>query len=186
MDESDTLVERYAYEPYGATLIEHKDSGNWVATNASHFGNPFAWTGQRYDPGVDLYGFFARTYSPTLGRWLQRDPLGYVDGVNQYKYVSGNPLFFVDPFGLEGDCDEGAGPSEETDPMPDPEGENCYADMIGWLHRDAPNMDVKDMGHLAWGYCGGGGGGGSGGSGGGGGSNSVGEGRSFWSSRRPN
>ncbi len=41
-----------------------------------------------------------RNYHPDLGRWLQRDPLGYVDGMSLYEYVRGNPLKFLDPFGL--------------------------------------------------------------------------------------
>ncbi|MFH1418312.1 MAG: RHS repeat-associated core domain-containing protein [Planctomycetota bacterium] len=146
MNESDALVERYAYEPYGATLMEHEDSGSWTATNGSHFGNPFAWTGQRYDAGVDLYGFFARTYSPTLGRWLQRDPLGYVDGVNLYQYVRGNPLFSVDPFGLEGDDDCGDDDEEQTnggwedDPA---NGEHIKLDPKDLCHRECKRAAIR-------------------------------------------
>ncbi len=112
-DATGALVERYTYDPYGQTLIEHWDAtadggaGAWIATNASSYANPWSWTGQRYDAAVHLYAFFARTYSPTLGRWLHRDPLGYVDGINLYQYVSGNPLFWVDPWGLA-PCDEEA------------------------------------------------------------------------------
>jgi RHS repeat-associated protein len=101
-----TLVERYDYDPYGRTYIEHWDptananAGGWVRTTASFYGNPIAWTAQRYDAGVGLYQFYARTYSPELGRWLQRDPLGYVDGVNLYEYESGRPLKWTDPLGL--------------------------------------------------------------------------------------
>ncbi len=39
------------------------------------------------------------TYTPALGRWLQRDPAGYVDGVNLYQYVQGRPTNLVDPLG---------------------------------------------------------------------------------------
>lgn len=100
-------VERYTYDPYGGTYIERWDAaanggaGAWVETGASALGNPFAWTAQRYDSAVGLYAFWFRTYSPTLGRWLQRDPLGYVDGVNLYAYANANPLFWLDPLGLQ-------------------------------------------------------------------------------------
>ena len=101
------LVERYDYDPYGRTYIERWDqsqnggSGGWVRVSASYYGNPFAWTAQRYDAGVKLYSFFARTYSPDLGRWLQRDPLGYVQGVNLYQYVSSQPTAMIDPLGFQ-------------------------------------------------------------------------------------
>ncbi len=103
------LVERYDYDPYGKTYIAHWDpaagsgSGDWVRhepDEPSAFGNPFMWTGQRHDVAIGLYHFPFRTYSPRLGRWLQRDPLGYVDGVNMYEYVVSSPTNFIDALGL--------------------------------------------------------------------------------------
>jgi RHS repeat-associated protein len=97
------VVERYTYDPYGKTYVEMID-GNGVATatNASSYGNPFAWTSQRYDAATGTYHFWARTYSPVLGRWLQRDPIDYNGGsVNLYDYLLDNPILQVDPFGLE-------------------------------------------------------------------------------------
>jgi RHS repeat-associated protein len=41
----------------------------------------------------------ARYYDPARGRWLQRDPSGYVDGNNLYEAFQGNPLTNVDPTG---------------------------------------------------------------------------------------
>ena len=104
------LVERYDYDPYGKTYIAHWDpaagsgSGDWVRhepDEPSAFGNPFMWTGQRHDVAIGLYHFPFRTYSPRLGRWLQRDPLGYVDGVNLVEYVRSMVNRFVDPLGFE-------------------------------------------------------------------------------------
>ena len=47
------------------------------------------YCGYRYDPETELYYVRNRTYSPTLGRWIQRDPIGFAGGVNLYEYVGG-------------------------------------------------------------------------------------------------
>ncbi|MBA4028367.1 MAG: hypothetical protein C0475_04425 [Planctomyces sp.] len=39
--------------------------------------------------------------NPAAGTFLQRDPLGYVDGMNLYVYVKGNPLMYMDPYGSD-------------------------------------------------------------------------------------
>jgi RHS repeat-associated protein len=57
-----------------------------------------------FDWTSDLYHVRHRTYHPTLGRWLQRDPAGYVDGMGLYEYVSSEPIMARDPRGLEGEA----------------------------------------------------------------------------------
>ena len=42
-----------------------------------------------------------RSYSPSLGRWINQDPAGYVNGANTYQFVMGNPVNAVDPWGLD-------------------------------------------------------------------------------------
>jgi RHS repeat-associated protein len=62
-------------------------------------GNPYGFTARRLDPESMLMHYRLRTYSPTLKRFMQRDPLGYIDGPSLYEYVAGNPLRYLDPWG---------------------------------------------------------------------------------------
>ncbi len=53
------------------------------------------------DPESELYYVRNRSYSPTLGRWIQRDPIGYAGGINLYEYVSGQVASEIDPKGTK-------------------------------------------------------------------------------------
>ena len=92
---SNGTLTKSGYQPYGQ---------NTTVTTGS-----YRYTAERFDPETassasqpsGLYYYRARMYSPTDGRFLQPDPIGYAAGVNLYAYAGNDPLNATDPLGLD-------------------------------------------------------------------------------------
>jgi RHS repeat-associated protein len=104
-----TADKRWLHADERGSVIAVTDAGgaSMGVNSYDEFGIPgaanigrFQYTGQAFLPEIGLYHYKARTYSPTLGRFLQTDPIGYADGLNWYNYVGGDPVNATDPMGL--------------------------------------------------------------------------------------
>ena len=73
----------YSYTPFGSVSA----SENGVVQN-------FQWSSEFYDSELDLVYYNYRHYSPSLGRFLSRDPIAEQGGLNLYAFVR-NRLFII-------------------------------------------------------------------------------------------
>lgn len=99
--------EAYEYTPYGEHILlipaEGDNQVRFDATDTllfeetSSLGNPFMYTGQRFDSETWLR-YFKNRYLAN-GSFLSRDFCGYIDSPHLYQYANYNPIYIVDPFG---------------------------------------------------------------------------------------
>ncbi|MBP5359337.1 MAG: RHS repeat-associated core domain-containing protein [Treponema sp.] len=66
---------------------------------ASTLGLDHGFVGKKYDAVAEAYNFGFRDYTPNTATFTTEDPIR--DGMNWYSYCSGDPVNFVDLWGLE-------------------------------------------------------------------------------------
>ena len=90
-DASGADVAHYRYDAWGNTLEA-------VGPRAGE--NPYRFSTKEVHAASGLIDFGYRFYSPSMGRWINRDPLGEAGGVNLYAMVGNSPVNGVDEYGL--------------------------------------------------------------------------------------
>ncbi|WP_309491402.1 RHS repeat-associated core domain-containing protein [Trinickia mobilis] len=93
LDGSGQKISREEYFPFGGTALRAARSESEAKYKTVRY------SGKERD-GTGLYYYGYRYYAPWLGRWLNPDPAGSVDGLNLFRMVRNNPLRFKDNAGL--------------------------------------------------------------------------------------
>ncbi len=83
-----TIEAQYRYDPYGLVT---KLAGAQEAT--------FRYGSYYLHERSQLSLTTSRAYSANQGRFINRDPLGEIGGINLFDYVENNPILAVDPDG---------------------------------------------------------------------------------------
>jgi hypothetical protein len=94
-DATQKIVWQANYQAFGNTQINQDPDANGKSIVYNQ-----RFPGQYADAETGLYYNFYRDYDPGTGRYLQSDPIGLNGGINLYAYVAGNPLYWIDPRGL--------------------------------------------------------------------------------------
>lgn len=90
------IIETISYDVYGHPIFIDAQ-GNLL--QKSVVDNTILYTAREYDYDSQTYFFRARTFNMFVGRFMQKDPLLYVDGMNDFLYTQNMPVLFVDPSG---------------------------------------------------------------------------------------
>jgi RHS repeat-associated protein len=89
-------------DPFGANLPNENPSG------LGNFTCNLRLPGQYFDRETKLHYNYFRDYDPSIGRYIESDPIGLRGGINTYAYVYSNPMRYIDPDGLIPQCVPGA------------------------------------------------------------------------------
>jgi len=90
-DHESRVTDWYEYSAYGTLTYR-------IGTTDT----PFLYNGRfgvQTDPNGLLY-MRARYYNPYICRFINPDPIGFAGGLNWYMFADGNPVNYLDPFGL--------------------------------------------------------------------------------------
>jgi len=94
LDDQAQVLSQEGYYPYGGTAW-------WAASNQTEAKyKTIRYSGKERD-ATGLYYYGLRYYAPWLGRWINPDPAGTVDGMNLFKMVRNNPVMYLDENGLD-------------------------------------------------------------------------------------
>ena len=96
-DHTGAIILKAEYKTWGECKIE-KAKSNFFE-NSEIISNNIRFQGQYFDQETGLHYNRYRYYSPYVGRFVSKDPIGLSGGYNIYAYAP-NPIQWIDPLGL--------------------------------------------------------------------------------------
>ena len=92
------IAAHYDYAPFCA--VTRSVSASTITDNTFTTDNPFRFSSEYHDDTLGLVYYNYRHYNFIDGRWLSRDSIGEISGLNLFFYVTNYPLNSVDCLGL--------------------------------------------------------------------------------------
>ncbi|MBK5000256.1 hypothetical protein IAE37_002532 [Pseudomonas sp. S31] len=89
------------HKAWGQTITGFSDSPNGEMRDS-----PLRFQGQYFDIETGLHYNRHRYYNPSTGRYITKDPIGFLGDINVYTYAP-NPTEWIDPLGLARNCQLG-------------------------------------------------------------------------------
>ncbi len=96
-DDAQTVVWRWDSDAFGTTLADEDPDGDLSATTVN-----LRFPGQYFDQETGFHYNYFRTYDPSIGRYVESDPIGLYGGLNTYGYANQNATKYIDPTGESG------------------------------------------------------------------------------------
>lgn len=121
LDVTGVVIAHYQYDPFG----------NKVAESGSYASQPYQWSTKDWHQASGLVYYLYRFYNPSLGRWINRDPLNEITNFDSdYIYLNNN-INKYDLFGLLGKWTE-----------------KCQCDLDKMMHNDPYSAGSIAASHL--------------------------------------
>ena len=129
-DLTKNVCEVFGSDGYIKTTYSYSPFGN--VSSVGNFEQNFQWSSEFYDSELNLVYYNYRHYSPTTARWLSRDPIEEMGGLNLYAFAKNGSVIHIDSYGLidpiwGGGCGIG--------------NRGCRTDPNGTYHPPGPHWD---------------------------------------------
>jgi RHS repeat-associated protein len=156
-NESGGVVERYEYDAYGEPRVYGGVGSGSVELGGllavSSVGNPYMHQGLRRDDETGMHENRMRVLHSRLGRFIQRDPLGFRDSMNWFEYIHSSSWDYLDPLGLQTKnpttqpVQDGTGGNPPQSPQAE-EG-NAVENDVDQFNASRPNQVKNGLNELA-------------------------------------